>query len=252
MELNNATAIVTGAASGLGAATAAALAQRGVSVFGFDLPDVISTAPEVTGVTYLPVDVTDAQAVMQAVDVAAANCCPLRVVVNCAGIAPSMRVLGKAGSHAHVLFAHVIQVNLLGTFNVLTSAAARMAGNVPQQDGQRGVIINTASVAAYEGQIGQAAYAASKGGIVSLTLPAARDLAEHGIRVLAIAPGVMDTPMLATVSEGFRSSLASNVPFPRRLGLPEEYAQLAVALVDNSYMNGEVVRMDGGLRMTPR
>jgi len=177
---------------------------------------------------------------------------PLRVVVNCAGIGPSARILGKKGVHDLGLYAKVIQVNLIGTFTVLALAAEAMAQTEPLEYGQRGVIVNTASVAAYEGQIGQAAYASSKGGIVGLTIPAARDLAQFGIRVATIAPGIVDTPMLATISEEFRASLAAGVPFPQRLCRPDEYAQLVEMIIAHDYLNGETIRMDGALRMAPR
>ncbi len=200
----------------------------------------------------MPVDVTDPEQVQAAVDTAASGLEPLRTVVNCAGIAPSARILSKKGVHDLALFAKVVQVNLIGTFNVMALAAEKIAATEALEHGQRGVVINTASVAAYEGQIGQAAYASSKGGVVGLNLPAARDLAQYGIRVNTIAPGIVETPMLATVSEEFRAGLAAGVPFPQRLGRPDEYAQLALFLITHDYLNGEVVRMDGALRMAPR
>ncbi|GAA1530114.1 SDR family NAD(P)-dependent oxidoreductase [Dactylosporangium maewongense] len=242
MDLTNTAAIVTGAASGLGAATAAALTAAGATVHGFDLADFDG----------IQVDVTDPDAVREAVAVAAGGPEPLRVVVNCAGIAPSARILGRGGVHDLAMYAKVVQVNLIGTFNVMALAAERIAATEPDAHGQRGVIVNTASVAAYEGQIGQAAYSSSKGGIVGLTLPAARDLAQHGIRVMTIAPGIMFTPMLETVSEEYRAGLAAGVPFPARLGTPAEYAALALSIVANDYLNGEVIRLDGALRMAPR
>ncbi|MDG6106237.1 SDR family NAD(P)-dependent oxidoreductase [Dactylosporangium aurantiacum] len=243
MDLTDTAAIVTGAASGLGAATAAALTAAGATVHGFDL------AADFDGIQ---VDVTDPDAVREAVAVAAAGPSPLRVVVNCAGIAPSARILGRAGVHDLAMYAKVVQVNLIGTFNVMALAAERIAATAPDGHGQRGVIVNTASVAAYEGQVGQAAYSSSKGGIVGLTLPAARDLAQHGIRVMTIAPGIMLTPMLETVSEEYRTGLAAGVPFPARLGTPAEYAALALSIIANDYLNGEVIRLDGALRMAPR
>ena len=251
MKIKDTAAIVTGGASGLGAATAAALAAQGAKVFAFDLPTGIEGAPEVDGVEYVAVDVTDPEQVQAGVDTASAGV-PLRTVVNCAGIGPSMRILGKKGPHDLALYAKIVQINLIGSFNVLTLAAEKISQTEPLEHGARGVIINTASIAAYDGQIGQAAYSSSKGGIVGLTLPAARDLAQHGIRVLTIAPGIVETPMLATVSDEFRAGLASGIPFPQRLARPEEYAQLALALVDHDYLNGEVIRMDGALRMAPR
>ncbi len=251
MQLNNTAAIVTGAASGLGAATAEALARAGAQVFGFDLPAATEHAHATDRITYVPVDVTDADQVTAAVAAAGVEV-PLRTVVNCAGIGPSARILGKDGPHDLALYAKVVQVNLIGTFNVLALAAERIAATEPLEHGQRGVVVNTASVAAYEGQVGQIAYASSKGGVVALTLPAARDLAQHGIRVNTIAPGIIETPMLASVSEEYRARLANGVPFPQRLGRPEEYAQLVLSIVEHDYLNGEVIRMDGALRMSPR
>jgi NAD(P)-dependent dehydrogenase (short-subunit alcohol dehydrogenase family) len=249
MQLDNTSAIVTGGASGLGAATAKALADKGVKVFALDL--LVEDAPAVDGVTYVATDVTEPEQVRAAV-ARAAEAAPLRTVVNCAGIGPSMRILGKKGVHDLDAYATVIKVNLIGSFNVMALGAERIAETDPDEQGQRGVIINTASIAAYDGQVGQAAYASSKGGIVGLTLPAARDLAQYGIRVTTIAPGIVETPMLATVSEEFRAGLAAGVPFPKRLARPDEYAQLALAIIDHDYLNGEVIRMDGALRMAPR
>ncbi|MFS8478546.1 MAG: SDR family NAD(P)-dependent oxidoreductase [Micromonosporaceae bacterium] len=251
MQLEGTAAIVTGGASGLGAATVAALAKAGAKVFALDLDAAIDHATRVDGVEYRPTDVTDPAQVRAAVTAANVDV-PLRTVVNCAGIGPSMRILGRKGVHDLDLYARVVQVNLIGSFNVLALAAEAIAGTEPDADGQRGVIINTASVAAFEGQIGQAAYSSSKGGVVALTLPAARDLAQYGIRVNTIAPGIVDTPMLATVSEEFRANLAAGVPFPRRLARPDEYAQLVLAIIAHDYLNGEVIRMDGALRMPPR
>ncbi|MFJ6569340.1 SDR family NAD(P)-dependent oxidoreductase [Streptomyces sp. NPDC091292] len=252
MRIENTAAIVTGGASGLGAATAAALAEQGARVFVLDLAAGIENAAAIEGVTYLATDITDGAAVEEAVVTASSSGVPLRTVVNCAGIGPSMRILGKKGVHDLGLYAKVVQVNLIGTFNVLALASEAIAQTEADEHGQRGVIVNTASVAAYEGQIGQAAYASSKGGIVGLTLPAARDLAQYGIRVCTIAPGIVETPMLATISEEFRASLAAGVPFPQRLGRPDEYAQLALAIIEHDYLNGETIRMDGALRMAPR
>ncbi len=252
MQITDTAAIVTGGASGLGAATAKALAARGARVFALDLPDAVSQAPVVDGVTYTAADVTNADQVRTAVDQATGAGVPLRIVVNCAGIGPSARVVGREGPHDFDLFRKVIEINLVGTFNVLRLAAEAIGQTEPDADGQRGVVVNTASVAAYDGQIGQAAYAASKGGVASLTLPAARDLSSRGIRVMTIAPGIVDTPMLATVQEDYRAALAENVPFPKRLGVPDDYAKLAVNIIEHDYLNGEVIRMDGALRMPPR
>jgi NAD(P)-dependent dehydrogenase (short-subunit alcohol dehydrogenase family) len=252
MQLPDTSAIVTGAASGLGAAAAAELAAGGAVVYGLDLPGAIGSARAVDGVTYVGADVTDGDSVQAVVDVAVAGGLPLRTVVNCAGIGPSTRILGRKGTHDLALFATVLSVNLSGTFNVMTLAAAAIAATEPDADGQRGVVVNTASIAAFDGQVGQAAYAASKAGVVGLTLPAARDLASHGIRVCTIAPGIVDTPMLATVSDEFRAGLAAGVPFPQRLARPQEYARLVAMVVEHDYLNGETIRMDGALRMAPR
>lgn len=252
MDLTHTSALVTGAASGLGAATAAMLVNRGAHVVGVDLQPAIDNAPVLEGLTYVAADVTDEAQVRAAVE-ATADAGPLRTVVNCAGIAPSARILGKSGPHDLRLFETVVRVNLIGTFTVLSLAAEAMAATDPvDEDGQRGVVVNTASVAAFEGQIGQAAYAASKGGVHSLTITAARDLASRGIRVNTIAPGVVETPMLATISEEYRKGLAEGVPFPHRLGRPEEFAQLVGTFVDHHYLNGTTIRMDGALRMAPR
>lgn len=251
MDLHHISAIVTGGASGLGAATARALATHDVQVFAIDLEKSLEDAPPVDGITYLAANVTNPDAVRQAVQRAAADL-PLRVVVNCAGILPMARILGRNGPHDPSLFAKVLEVNLMGSFNVLAIAAEAMQKTDPDAQGQRGVIINTASIAAFEGQIGQVAYATSKAGIVGMTLPAARDLAAHGIRVNAIAPGVVETPMMATVTPEIREGLAAGVPFPQRLARPEEFAQLALSIIDHDYINGEVIRMDGALRMQPR
>lgn len=252
MELTNTTAIVTGAASGLGAATAAALVAGGAKVVGLDLAAAIDQAPA-GEITLVPTDVTDEEQVRAAVTTASSDpAAPLRIVVNCAGIGPSARILGRKGVHDLGLYRKIIEINLIGSFTVLAVAAEAIAQTPADDHGQRGVIINTASIAAFDGQVGQAAYSSSKGGIVGLTLPAARDLAQYGIRVLTIAPGIVETPMLATVSEEFRAGLAAGVPFPQRLARPDEYARLALAIIDHDYLNGETIRMDGALRMAPR
>ncbi|MBP2475473.1 NAD(P)-dependent dehydrogenase (short-subunit alcohol dehydrogenase family) [Crossiella equi] len=252
MQISDTAALVTGGASGLGGATSRALAARGVHVFALDLPQGIEKAERVDGVTYVPADVTDAEQVQAAVEQAAGSGVPLRTVVNCAGVGWAGRVINKQGEpHDYDLFRKVVEINLIGTFNVLRLASVAIS-KTEAVDGQRGVIINTASVAAYDGQIGQIAYAASKGGVVGLTLSAARDLATFGIRVMTIAPGIIDTPMLAGVTEEFRAGLSAGVPFPKRLGSPAEYAQLAVMITEHDYLNGEVIRMDGALRMAPR
>ncbi|MDQ3406134.1 MAG: SDR family NAD(P)-dependent oxidoreductase [Actinomycetota bacterium] len=251
MQIDGTSAIVTGGASGLGGATAQALAAAGASVFALDLPASIEQAPKVDGITYLAADVTEPDQVQAAVDTAKAGG-DLRVVVNCAGIGPSARILSRKGPHDLALFRKVVEVNLIGTFTVVTIASEAMSQTEELPGGHRGVIINTASIAAFDGQVGQAAYAASKRGVVGLTLPAARDLASHGIRVVTIAPGIIDTPMLATVSEDFRATLAAGVPFPKRLGTAADYSKLALSIIDQDYLNGEVIRLDGSLRMAPR
>lgn len=255
MEIQGTAALVTGAASGLGAATAKRLTDAGATVFGLDLAQSIERvggkAPE--GVTLLATDVTSADEVQAAVDTIVASGVPLRIVVNCAGVGWAGRILSKNGPHDLELFRTVITVNLLGTFNVMRLAADAVAKTDPVDDaGQRGVIVNTASVAAFEGQIGQIAYSASKGGVHGMTVPAARDLAQFGIRVNTIAPGIVDTPMLAGVTEEYRKGLESGVPFPSRLAQPAEYAQLVQMIVEHDYLNGETIRMDGALRIAPR
>jgi NAD(P)-dependent dehydrogenase (short-subunit alcohol dehydrogenase family) len=238
-------ALVTGGASGLGRAAALALKARGYKVVVLDLKRGEEDLRYVEG------DVVREGDVERAVAEAMAQG-PLFAVVNAAGIGLARKILGREGPHDLESFWRVLEVNLVGTFNVLRLAAWAMRENPPDGEGQRGVIVNTASVAAYEGQIGQAAYAASKGGVVALTLPAARELAEWGIRVVTIAPGLFDTPLLQGLPERAKASLAEQVPFPRRLGRPEEYAALVLHILENPMLNGEVVRLDGALRMAPR
>src|SRR3954452_15664116 len=240
MQISDNAAIVTGGASGLGGATARALAARGARVFPLDLPKDVANAEAVDGVTYVEADVTSPEQVQAAVDTVVAAGAPLRITVNCAGVGTAGRIVGKNGPHDLDTYRKVIEVNLIGTFNVLRLAAEAIAKTPALDEGQRGVVINTASVAAFDGQIGQAAYSSSKGGVVGLTLPAARELASSGIRVMTIAPCIIDTPMLAGASDEFRAGLAAGVPFPKRLGRPDEYAQLAVAIVEHDYLNGEV------------
>ncbi|MHA2789275.1 SDR family NAD(P)-dependent oxidoreductase [Corynebacterium sp. S7] len=251
----NTVAVVTGAASGLGAATAKRLSEAGVRVVAFDLASSIEKAKEagttLDKVTYLDVDVTDSDRVSASIRTAT-ELGELRLVVNCAGIAASMRIVGRKGPHDLDVFNRVLKVNVSGTFNVLTAAANEMSTLKPLDDDQRGLIVMTASVAAFEGQVGQAAYAASKGAIHSLTITAARDLGSLGIRVNAIAPGIVETPMMAGVSDEYRNELESNVVFPKRMARPHEYAQLVHSLAENVYLNGETIRLDGGLRMPPR
>lgn len=257
MEIKDAVAVVTGGASGLGLATTKALLDEGALVVILDLPT--SNGAEVAAelgdrVRFAPADVTDEDAVTAALDIAD-TLGPLRIVVNCAGTGDAIRVLGKGGVYPLKKFARIVNINLVGTFNVLRLGAERMAKTEPigsADTQERGVIINTASVAAFDGQIGQAAYSASKGGVVGMTLPIARDLADKAIRVVTIAPGLFDTPLLAGLPEPARQSLGQQVPHPSRLGKPSEYGALAVHIVENSMLNGEVIRLDGAIRMAPR
>lgn len=247
MELKNQIAVVTGGASGMGKATAEALSQRGMRVMVWD--------QRIDGLKgdALECDVRQADSVEQALEETIRRLGPPRVCVQCAGIAPAKRIVGKEGVMPLADFQRVIDVNLCGTFNVLRVMAATMQGLAPLGDSdERGVIINTASIAAYEGQIGQAAYSASKGGVVSLTLPAARELAAYGIRINTIAPGLIATPMLLSMPEEVQASLAASVPFPKRLGRPQEFAALVVHVIENCLINGAVLRLDGALRMQAR
>jgi NAD(P)-dependent dehydrogenase (short-subunit alcohol dehydrogenase family) len=253
MNVAGQTALVTGGGSGLGEATARALASAGsrVAVLDRDAGAAARVAAEIGGLA-LACDVADAASGEAAVAQAAQAHGPARLLVNCAGVGTAGRILGRDGPLALDAFARVVAVNLTGTFNMLRLAAAGMAGLDPLPGGERGVIVNTASVAAYEGQIGQAAYAASKAGVVGLTLPAARELARVGIRVVTIAPGVFETPMLMGVPEDARAALAASVPFPPRLGDPAEFAALVLHIAANAMLNGETIRLDGALRMAPR
>lgn len=255
MEIAGTTVVVTGGASGLGRATVELLHARGASVVVLDLGR--SAGAEVARALgdralFTPADVTRAEEVTAALDQAVARFGAIHGLVNCAGVAIAQKTLSRRGPHDLEGFTFVIQVNLVGTFNCIRLAAPHMAKNPPNPDGERGVIVNTASVAAFDGQIGQAAYSASKGGIVGLTLPVARDLAEVGIRVCTIAPGLFDTPLMAMLPEPARESLAKQVPFPPRLGRPPEYAALVAHIFENPMLNGETIRLDGALRMAPR
>jgi NAD(P)-dependent dehydrogenase (short-subunit alcohol dehydrogenase family) len=255
MDITNKTFIVTGGASGLGRAAAEAiLGARGRVVLLDVNADAGRAAEQSLGADarFALADVTNEEQVTGAISLAVSELSGLHGVVNAAGIGPAAKVLGKNGPHPLELFEKTIRVNLVGTFNVLRLAAAAMAQNTPQASGERGVIINTASIAAFDGQIGQPAYAASKGGIVALTLPVAREFASIGIRVVTIAPGIFDTPLLAALPEAARVSLGQQVPFPSRLGRPAEYAALARHVIENEMLNGEVIRLDGALRMAPR
>src|SRR5438445_6457245 len=255
MELRTVKAAVTGGASGLGRATAERLVAAGATVALLDRPASpgAETAKAIgRRAIFTPADVTNADEVGAALQTAADRLGGVNVLVNCAGIGTAMKTFGKSGPAKLEEFTRTIQVNLIGTFNCIRLAAALMAKNEPNEEGERGVVINTASVAAFDGQIGQAAYSASKGGIVGMTLPIARDLAELGIRVGTIAPGLFDTPLLATLPEPARVSLGKQVPFPPRLGRPAEYGALAAHIVENAMLNGETIRLDGAIRMQPR
>jgi NAD(P)-dependent dehydrogenase (short-subunit alcohol dehydrogenase family) len=255
MRINNTSALITGGASGLGEATARALHAAGATVTLFDRDEARAkaTAAAIGGATsYVAGDVGDPEAVGQAVELAVAAG-EFRIAVSCAGIGWAQRTIGRNGEpHDFDAFKTVVNVNLIGTFNVMRIAASAMSKTDPLEDGERGVIVNTASVAAFEGQIGQISYSASKGGVVGMTVPAARDLAPVGIRVNTIAPGLMDTPLLGLLPEENRKALGAGVLFPKRLGTPAEFGQLVIAIAENGYLNGETIRLDGGLRMPPK
>jgi NAD(P)-dependent dehydrogenase (short-subunit alcohol dehydrogenase family) len=252
MKLSDIAAVVTGGGSGLGRATAEALATRGARVAIFDLNSAAAqdAAKAVRGLALVG-DVADEASAGAALAKAAAAHGPARVLINCAGIGTPKRVVGREGPQPLADFEKVIRVNLIGTFNMIRLAAAGMAVLEPI-DGERGIIISTASIAAYDGQIGQAAYSASKGGVVAMTLPVARELAQFGVRVNTIAPGVFMTPMMAGLPQAAQDSLGASVPFPQRLGAPAEYAALALHIIENGYINGETIRIDGALRMAPK
>jgi NAD(P)-dependent dehydrogenase (short-subunit alcohol dehydrogenase family) len=255
MELQNAVALVTGGASGLGEACVRRFISAGakVVILDRDADKGKALAAELgDSARFAQADVTSEDDVTAAVNAAYETFGGLHIVQNCAGVGWAERTVGKNGPHSLDLFETVIKINLIGTFNVIRLAAARMGNNQPNAAGERGVIINTASVAAFDGQIGQAAYSASKGGIVGMTLPIARDLARSGIRVVTIAPGLFDTPLLGALPEEARNSLGQQVPFPPRLGRPAEYAQLALAIIENEMLNGETIRLDGAIRMAPK
>ncbi len=250
MKISGIAAVVTGGASGLGAATARALAAVGAKVALIDMnaEGCAKIAAEIKGLA-LACDITDAASTENALKQAADAHGVARLVVNCAGIAPGAKVVGKNGPHDLALFRKVIEVNLIGTFNILRLAAAAMAALDPLEEGERGVIVNTASIAGYEGQMGQAAYAASKGGVIGLTLPAARDLARNGVRVVTIAPGLIETPLFANLDPKAVESLVANTVYPTRLGKPEEYAKMVLHIAENLLLNGSVIRLDGAVRL---
>lgn len=253
MQIQGSGALITGGASGLGLATARRLAAAGAHITIVDLPSSpgADIAAELGGV-FVPADVTSVDEVHAAV-AAAQAAAPLRIVVNCAGIAPPAKVLDRQGNPAVLAdFERIVRINLVGTFNVTSQAAAIIAKNDPDATGDRGVIVSTASVAAFDGQIGQPAYSASKGGVHAMTLPIARELARYAIRVCTIAPGIMETPMLKGLPQAAQDSLGEQVPYPSRLGKPEEYAALVQSIVENGYLNGETIRLDGAIRMAPK
>ena len=253
MDIQGQAAIVTGGASGLGAECARELAARGAKVAILDRnAELAQQVAQQTGGIACACDITDSASVQHALDAAREAHGPLRILVNCAGVGGARRVVGKNGPMPLEEFSQIININLIGTFNVIRLAAAGMTVNEPLAEGERGVIINTASIAAFDGQIGQAAYAAAKGGLVSLTLPLARDLAQFGVRVVAIAPGLFMTPLLHELPQEALDVLATSIPFPKRLGRPDEFARLAAHIVENLSLNGEVIRLDGALRMPPR
>ncbi|GAB3626533.1 3-hydroxy-2-methylbutyryl-CoA dehydrogenase [Pandoraea terrae] len=255
MQIKDRTFLVTGASSGLGAATARMFVDAGANVVLADInADAGAKQTDALGRTarFVKTDITSEDDVVRFVDTARAEFGGVHGVVNCAGLVTGERIVGKQGAHRLDVFARIVNVNLIGTFNVLRIAANAMAEGEPDAEGERGVIVNTASVAAFDGQIGQAAYAASKGGVAALTLPAARELARYGVRVVTIAPGIFETPMMAGMTPEVQAALGASVPFPPRLGRPSEYAGLVRHIVENTMLNGEVIRLDGALRMAPK
>lgn len=253
MQMAGSSALVAGGASGLGEATVRALHERGAIVTIADVNAEKGNALATSlGLEFVPCDVREEEQVQAAVGKAAAVEGGLRISICCAGTGWAQKVAGSKGPHPLMPFETIIQINLIGTFNVLRFAASAMIATEPGEDGERGVCVNTASIAAFDGQVGQVAYSASKGGVVGMTLPTARDLSQYGIRVNTIAPGLFDTPLLAALPEEARQALGAGIPFPQRLGMPAEYAQLACQIVENRMLNGETIRLDGALRMPPR
>jgi NAD(P)-dependent dehydrogenase (short-subunit alcohol dehydrogenase family) len=254
MQIQNHAFLVTGGGSGLGAATAAMLVKAGGKVVLADVNDAGESTAKALGANarFIRADVTDEASTQAAVDLCVSAFGAIHGLVNCAGVAPGERVVGRDGPHALASFERAVKINLIGTFNAIRLAAAKMSVQPAEASGERGVIVNTSSVASMDGQIGQAAYAASKAGVNGMTLPIARELAKFGIRVMTIAPGIFDTPMLQGMSEAIRASLGAQIPFPSRLGKPEEYAALVRHIVENEVLNGEVIRLDGAIRMQPK
>ena len=255
MRIENSVFLITGAGSGLGLASARELVSRGANVVLVDVNEAagVASADELgKRAIFVRADITSEIDCRTAIASAVGVFGALHGVINCAGVAPAERILGRNGAHGLESFRRTIEINLIGSFNMIRLAAEAMAGGEPNEEGERGVVINTASVAAFDGQTGQAAYAASKGGVAAMTLPLARDLARSGIRVMCIAPGIFETPMMAGMPQDVQASLAANVPFPPRLGRPSEYAALAAHIIENSMLNGEVIRLDGALRMAAK
>jgi NAD(P)-dependent dehydrogenase (short-subunit alcohol dehydrogenase family) len=252
MNITNNTFIITGGASGLGLATTKMIVENGGNAVILDINEEAGKGLESDKILFVKTDVSNEEQVQNAIDLAIKTFGGLHGVCNCAGIGPAQRVVGKNGVHSLDFFSKVVSINLIGTFNVIRLATNVMQNNEPNEEGERGVIINTASVAAFDGQIGQAAYSASKGGIVAMTLPIARELARMGIRVMTIAPGIFETPLLSSMPQDVQDSLGKQVPFPSRLGRPSEYANLAKHIIENQMLNGEVIRLDGAIRMNSK
>ena len=252
MKIQNNTFIITGGASGLGLATTQMIVENGGNAVILDINEDAGKIVESDKILFVKTDVSNEEQVQNAIDLAIKTFGGLHGVCNCAGVGPAQRVVGKNGVHSLAFFSKVVSINLIGTFNVIRLATNVMQNNEPNEEGERGIIINTASVAAFDGQIGQAAYSASKGGIVAMTLPIARELARMGIRVMTIAPGIFETPLLASLPQDAQDSLGKQVPFPSRLGRPSEYANLVKHIIENQMLNGEVIRLDGAIRMNSK
>lgn len=252
MNIQNKTFIITGGASGLGLATTKMIVENGGNAVVLDINEEVGKNVESDKILFVKTDVSNEEQVQNAIESAIKTFGGLHGICNCAGVGPAQRVVGKNGPHSLEFFSKVVSINLIGTFNVIRLATNIMQNNEPNEDGERGIIINTASVAAFDGQIGQAAYSASKGGIVSMTLPIARELARMGIRVMTIAPGIFETPLLSSMPQDVQDSLGKQVPFPSRLGRPSEYANLAKHIIENQMLNGEVIRLDGAIRMNSK
>jgi NAD(P)-dependent dehydrogenase (short-subunit alcohol dehydrogenase family) len=252
MNIQNNTFIITGGASGLGLATTKMIVENGGNAVILDINEEVGKGLESDKILFVKTDVSNEEQVQNAIDLAIKTFGGLHGVCNCAGVGPAQRVVGKNGVHSLDFFSKVVSINLIGTFNVIRLATNVMQNNEPNEDGERGIIINTSSVAAFDGQIGQAAYSASKGGIVAMTLPIARELARMGIRVMTIAPGIFETPLLSSMPQDVQDSLGKQVPFPSRLGKPSEYANLVKHIIENQMLNGEVIRLDGAIRMNSK